>query len=171
MPITTVQSRLLSILDQLPLPQNFGILQAYISPPNPNEESYDPQAYIWSSHGNESRMTLPRAQAGNLASGGNKELTHQVDVWLVWFGENTGPTINVAFPAIIDAVMACLRNTELLDAVSITATDPVTGQQSDLLAIGETMSWDYAPVRAPTDQRYFRYDAQIVCEVVEVIQA
>jgi hypothetical protein len=171
MPINTVQSRLKSILDGLALPQNFGILQAYISPPNPNVDSYDPAAYIWGSHGNESRMTVPRAQPGNLASGGNKELIHQVSIWLVWFGKATGPTVDVAFPAIVDAVLACLRNTELLDAVTIHAVDPVTGQLSDLLNIGENMSWDYAAVRAVADQRYFRYDAEITCEVIEIIQA
>lgn len=171
MPLNTVQCRLKAILDGLPLPRDLGTINAFIAPPNPNTETRDPGCYIWGSHGNESRMTVPRAQAGNLPSGGNKELVHQVDIWLIWFGDSAESDADTAFPTVIDAVMACLRNTELLDAVSMQAVDPITGQLSDLLNIGENMSWEYAPVRATADERYLRYDAQIVCEVVEVIQA
>lgn len=171
MPLNTIQLRLKSILTELPLPRDLGLLEAFIAPPNPNTEARDPAAYIWGSHGNEKRLTVPRAQAGNLASGGDKELVHQVDIWLVWFGQADVPDADSQFPTVIDAVMACLRNTQLLDAASIQAVDPITGQLSDLLNIGENMSWDYAPVRATADERYLRYDAQIVCEVVEVIQA
>lgn len=163
--------RLKSILDGLLLPRDLGVIEAFISPPNPNTDATNPCAYVWGSHGDEQRMTVPRAQPGNLASGGNKTLTHQVDIWLVWFGSATDPERDAAFPAVIDAVMACLRNTMLLDAVTIQAVDPWTGGVSDLLNIGENMSWDYAPVRATADQRYFRYDAQITCEVIEIIQA
>jgi hypothetical protein len=175
MPLNTVQLHLKSILDQLPLPGGIGILQAFIQPLVVDTDAEDPVAYIWGSHGNESRKapsgSKPRARPGNLASGGNKQLTHQVDIWLVYFESNEDPNGDSAFPSVIDAVMACLRNTELLDAVTIHAVDPVTGQLSDLLAIGEDMDWDYAGVRVTADQRMFRYDAQITCEVVEVIQA
>jgi len=171
-PINTVQQRLLSILDGLPLPRSLGVLSAFISPPNPNVDAMEPCAYIWGSRGVEERLSVPRAQPGNLSTGGDKTITHQVDIWLVWFGSSEpDDLIDQQFPSVIDAVTACLRNTELLDAVTISAVDPMTGQQSDLLAVGEHMSWEYAPVRAVADQRFFRYDAQVTCEVVEVIQA
>lgn len=171
MPLNTVQCHLKSVLENLPLPRDLGLLDAFIAPVNPNTETQPPGCYIWGSNGNESRMARPRAQPGVLTSGGNKELVHQVDVWLIWFGDPTEADADTAFPSVIDAVMACLRNTMLLDAVTIHAVDPITGQQSDLLTIGENMSWEYAPVRATADQRYLRYDALITCEVVEVIQA
>lgn len=171
MPLNTVQSHLKSILDQLPLPGDLGILKAFVTPPNPETDARDPAAYIWGSHGDEIRLTVPRAQPGNLASGGDKTLTHQVDIWLVWFGESAAPNSDTQWPAVVDAVMATLRNTKLLDEVTEYAVDPVTGQLSQLINIGENMTWDQAPVRAIADQRYFRYDAQITCEVIEIIQA
>lgn len=150
---------------------DIGLLEAFIAPPNPNTEARDPAAYIWGSRGTETRLTVPRAQPGVLASGGNKTIVHEVDIWLVWFGQADVANVDTQFPAVIDAVCACLRNTKLLDAVTIQAVDPVTGQVSDLLNIGEALNWEYAPVKVTADQRYLRYDALITCEVVEIIQA
>ncbi len=114
---------------------------------------------------------MPRAQPGNLATGGDKQIDHSVDIWLIWLGPANDPNSNTQFPAVIDTVMATLRNVKLLDAVTQYAVDPVTGQISDLLNVGESMTWDYAPVRAVADQRYLRYDALITCDVAEIIQA
>jgi hypothetical protein len=171
MPLNTVQLRLKSVLDQLPLPQDLGILQAFIQPFNPNTDGTDACAYIWGSHGDETRLSKPRALPGDLSTGGDKTIHHSVDIWLVWFGEAEDPRADSQFPAVIDAVTACLRNTTLLGPETLNAVDPITGQQSNLSAIGEDMQWNYAPVRAVADQRYLRYDAQITCQVTEVIQA
>jgi hypothetical protein len=51
------------------------------------------------------------------------------------------------------------------------AHDPINGQLSNLLNVGENMSWQQGPVRATADQRYLRYDAVITVEVIEIIQA
>lgn len=156
------------------LPAGLGTLAAFILPPNPRDDP-NPAVYIWGSHGEESRLTLPRAAHANLATGGDKQLTHRVDCWVVWFGPSQDDgTSNIAvdyqFPAVLDAVMGALRNAPLVDA-SQHITDPVTGAGSQLLAVGERMTWDYGPVRAVADQRYLRYDAGVNCEVIEVIQA
>jgi hypothetical protein len=170
MPLNTVQHYLQGVLDQLVLPLGIGTLDAYITPPNPRDNVTDPAAYIWGSHGDESRLTVPRAQHGDLASGGDKTLAHRTDVWLTWFGEADNPQVDQQFPAIVDAVLAVLRNVEMLDQTQH-AQDPVTGQLSNLLNVGENMTWEYGPVRATADQRYLRYDAQITVEVIEIIQA
>jgi len=169
MPLNTVQVYLKSVLDQMVLPQGLGALDAFITPPNPRDDP-EPAIYIWGSHADEARMTVPRAVHGNLATGGDKAITHRVDCWLTWFESSEDLNVDSNFPAILDAVLAVLRNVEMLDATQH-ATDPVTGQLSHLLNVGENMSWEYGPVRAVADQRLLRFDAQITVEVIEVIQA
>lgn len=171
MPVNTVQAYLRAALAELPLPRDAGLLEAFITPPNPNVDgALRPAAYIWGSRGNETRLSVPRALQGSLPTGGNKQIVHQVDVWLVWFGASGDDESDTEFPAVLDAVMARLRNCPLLDGQQH-EPDPVTGVLSNLLAVGETLSWEYGPVRATADQQYLRYDAQITCEVVEVIQS
>lgn len=177
MPLATVQTYLKGQLDGLNLPLGMGNLTAVIQPPADGEnltgDGSSAVAYIWSSAGDESRRnagTVPRAQHGNLASGGNKTLEHRCNIWLVWFGDQEASNVDVAFPGIIDFVMGVLRNVEMLD-VTQHAHDPINGQLSNLLNVGENMSWEYGPVRATTQQRYLRYDALINVEVIEIIQA
>jgi hypothetical protein len=167
--INTVQTFLKSVTDGMALPLGLGNIAAYIAPPNPGD-GMEPALYIWGAQGDERRMTVPRAQHGNLASGGNKQTTHTVDLWLVWFGPGDDPQADSQFPAIVDAVLALLRNLALLDDAQH-AVDPVTGQLSQLLDVGEHLTWDYAPVRAVADQRYLRYDALITADITEIIQA
>ena len=52
-----------------------------------------------------------------------------------------------------------------------TASDHDPNPISQLLNIGERMSWEYAPVRAVADQRFLRYDARLTIEIEEIIQA
>lgn len=171
MPINTAMQYVYNALYKLPLPGDIGTLDTYITPFNPNDEAKPPGAYVWGSRGNEVRLSLPRAAEGNLGSGANKEITHSLDVWLIWFGPNaTDPNADTAFPSVIDAVMARLRNVSLIDADQH-AVDPITGQESALLTVAENMSYEYGPVRAVLNQRTLRYNALVTCEIVEVIQA
>ena len=169
MPTNTIQTYLKGQLDGMVLPLDLGTLTAYIAPPNPGE-AVDPVAYIWGSHADERRAAVPRAQPGNLSTGGWKVITHRPNIWLIWFGPSDDPNADVLFPAVLDAVCGLLRNVPILDQTQH-ATDPVTGQVSDLLNVGEQMSWEYGPVRATADQRYLRYDAQITPTFEEWLQA
>lgn len=169
MPLATVQSYLKTKLDGLNLPAGLGTLTAFIEPPI-SDDGAGANLYIWGSHGDEKRLTVPRAQPSNLASGGDKEIKHMADLWLIWFGSVEDPSVDNQFPSILDAVMAVLRNVALLDDAQY-AVDPVTGQTSNLLNVGENMSWEYAPVKALEDQRYRRYDARISVEVIEIFRA
>lgn len=169
MPLNTVQHYLKGILDGVALPLNLGTLSAFIQPPNPGDGTA-PGVYIWGSRGDEQRMTVPRAQPGNLATGGEKGIQHSVDAWIIWLGPAVDALQDVLFPAVVDTIMAVLRNTPILDGTQY-CPDPVTGQLSQLLNVGERMSWEYAPVRAVADQRYLRYDARITIDIEEIIQA
>lgn len=157
------------MLDQLVLPLDLGTLTAYIAPPNPGEAA-EPAIYIWGSTADERRDSIPRAAPGDLSTGGWKVITHRVSMWLIWFGPSDDTNADVLFPAALDAVCATLRNVPILDQTQH-ASDPVTGQVSDLLNVGEQLSWEYAPVRATADQRYLRYDAQITAVIQEWFQA
>lgn len=174
MPLNTVMTYLKDTLDGLELPLDLGSLRALIAPAPLGDDGTIPAVYIWGSSGTEGRKldggTVPRAQHGNLASGGNKILEHNVSCWLVWLSPNDDPLIDVQFPAIIDTIMGRLRNVTMLDATQH-ARDPLNGQLSNLLDVGENMTWDFPTVRAVTDSQYWRWDTQITVNVVEIIQA
>lgn len=169
MPINTMQAYVRDQLDGTILPLGMGRLDAFISPPNPRDDP-TPAAYVWGSHGAERRLTLPRAQFGDLTTGGDKELTHRLSVWLVWFVSTEDAQQDIRFPGVIDAVMARLRNAPLIDGDQH-VYDPITGQASQIAKLGEDMSWEYGPVRATADQRYMRQDALLTVDIVEIIQS
>jgi len=170
MPVNTVQQYLKTVLNGQLLPNDLGTLEALITPPNPNDDAVNVTAYIWGSRADEGRRSVPRAQFGNAETGGWKVISHEVDIWLVWFGAADDPDADQQFPTIIDATTAVLRNVVLLDQTQY-AVDPVTGQKSNLLNVGENLNWEYAPVKATVDQRYLRYDARITCSLEEWFQA
>lgn len=169
MPVVTVQQYLKDRLNGLALPIGLGNLTAQVRPPAADDGT-GANAYVWGSAGDEARQTFPRAQHLELPSGGNKMLTHRTNVWLVFFADQDAPNADLQFPAIVDFVMATLRNVEMLDQTQH-AQDPITGQLSNLLNVGENMSWEQGPVRATAEQRYLRYDGLVNVEVIEIIQA
>jgi hypothetical protein len=169
-PLNSVQSYLLGLLDGLPLPGpagQSGALAAFITPPDPGNLEV-PTAYIWPVAGQESRLTTPRGSGPNVNQPGWKHIMHRVQLVLAFVGAGDDPAADTTFPAVIDAVMAALRPSP--DEVLI--TDPVSGVLSSLLlGIGEDMSYDFAVVRTLADQRYLRYDARLGITVNEYFQA
>lgn len=169
MPLNTVMQYLQTQLNGQNLPLGLGSLEAFIMP-LPANDSSNAGAYIWGSHHDEKRKALPRALNGDLSTGGLKELTWQIDVWLLWFGQFDEPQVDLQFPSIVDFVCAVLRNAPLVQAADH-AHDPVTGQSSQLLSVGENMSSTMPPPRATSDQGLWRYDAAVTVEVIEEIRA
>jgi hypothetical protein len=170
-PLVTATQWLLAVLDQLPLPGGQGTLQAFVTPPNPEEDELNAHAYIWPSSGSEARESMPRAGTpvtGNTTSGW-KTLTHQIDIWVTWFDDtDNDQTPDLSFLTITDAVMDALRTTN----DPVTRQDPVTLRYSQLYATGERMTYDVATVRGTTaDQRLLRYDSRIAARVLEDMQA
>lgn len=178
MPLASTVNYLKDYLDGLEWPfENLisppGNLQAFITPPDPNVIASAPSAYLWFNRGDESRNgakygagTVPRASYPGGPSG-TKAIEHTVPVYLVWDGGSpTDPVVNTLFPGMVDAVMAALRVAP--DPALI--TDPWTGQQTQLVDIGERISY-LTSLRALEPQRLQRLDALLELQVVEVFSA
>lgn len=172
MPIVTVQSFLLSLLDSLPLPYGMPAAQAFITPPDPYVQARIPAIYIWPADGDENRSTelggtVPRNSGPNTPSG-TKGILHQVDVYITWTGAvNAGTQSDPVFPGIVDAVMAALRYSQPNPAY---ITDPNTNLTSTVYNVGENMK--YRPgIESLKDERLLRYDCLITCSVWEIINA
>lgn len=168
MSIVTVQTHIKGLLDGLVLPGPAGVppLEAFITPPDPNEETARPAVYVWPTSGHESRRSMPRNTGPNTPAAW-KDFRPSIDVYLVWFDDNTDPYVDSAFPSVIDAVLRALRTSP--DPVK--AVDPNTGEVSWLLGVGEDMSWSNFGVTAVLDQRWTRYDALVIVPFLESIQA
>lgn len=167
MPLNSVQTYLKGVLNGLALPFGSPNLTAMITPPDPGDGML-PAVYIWGSTGEEARQTMPRAKPGLPSTGGFKVILYRVDCWLIWFGDAENANADSAFPAVIDVVTNQLRTT-LMPVLNL--VDPVTSGTSNLLAVGENIDVDYAPVHATEDQRYLCYTARVICEIKEQIQA
>jgi hypothetical protein len=170
MPVNSVQVYLQRFIDGLALPGGLPALAAYITPPDPNEATDIPTAYVWPSDGDESRNaqkggTVPRNTGPGTPSGW-KNMDHSMSVWIVYFGQDDDDQADIIFPAVVDAVMYRLRTAP--DPAE--AVDPYTQQLSWLLDIGEVMSYSI-DLRALADQRYNRYDGKLVLQITEVFQA
>lgn len=170
MPIVSTQMYILNLLDGLEMPNGNYQLQAYITPPDPLTEYYNPAAFIWPTDGNESRNgvhggAMPR-NTGVGTEAGTKPIVHMIDVYMIWFGAGDDKDADTWFPGMVDAVMWQLR-TAPDPAVAV---DPYTTINSQLIDIGENMSYRMG-VRAVGDENFNRYDALIACEITEILHA
>jgi hypothetical protein len=164
--LNAVQQHMKGLLDQLVLPLDMGILNAFITPPDPGDGT-QAAVYIWGSTGDEKRQTMPRARPNLLSTGGFKVIVHSLDLWLIWFGSAEDPSADSQFPLVIDSVTKVLRNT----LMPVDITDPDTGDLSSILAIGEDLKWDYAPVHSVEDERWLVYTARVIATIKEKLQA
>lgn len=161
MSINSIQLLVKGLLQDLPLPTTpTDTLIAICTPPTTDDRT-DPRAYIWGSIGAEKRRTFARGP-------GFKDIIHQLDIWVIWFGDATDPNADSQFPIVLEEIMNELRTT-LMPVLNL--VDPATGRTSNVDAIGEDMRWDYSPVHAIADQGIFRYDGRIVATIKEMIRA
>ena len=174
MPIASTLAYVKQILDGQSVPGEGGLLEAFVAPPDPEITQGSPHAYVWTARGDEKRSSGPRSAPPRgmtpytpAPPAGWKTQTHNLSIWVVWFDDNTDPQNDVSFPFVVDAVMNILRTTQMPIAI----TDPATGQQSQLVTLGRSMSYEYAPVRSTQSQRYQRFDAEVVAPTEEWIQA
>jgi hypothetical protein len=172
MPIVTVQSFLLSLLDGLQMPYGQNNAEAFITPPDPRIKARTVAIYIWPSDGDENRSadlggTIPRNSGYNTPSG-TKGIEHRVDIYMTWTGVlNQGKQVDPIFPGMIDAVMAALRYSQPNPAEF---TDPNTGLTSSIYNTGEIMRY-HPGLESLADERLLRYDCLITVSVWEVINA
>jgi len=152
------------------LPSPPGALQAYVTSPIVNITASAPQAYIWFARGTENRDsakygagTVPRANYQGGPSG-TKAVEHQIAIYVAWPISPSDPNMATVFPGILDAIRAALRTST--DPALI--TDPWTGEQSWLVDVGETITYEM-DLWALIEQRLEHWDALFTVPVVEVI--
>ena len=171
MPLVSVQSFFLSILDGLPMPYGKPDAKAYITPPDPRVRAKIPAIYIWPSDGDENRSpelggTVPRNTGPNTASG-TKGIMHRIDIYLTWFSTGSGKQQDPVFPAMLDAVMYALR---FSTPMPVQMTDPNSGLVSEIYNIGEQMTYRTG-IESTADEREKRYDALITVNTWEIFRA
>lgn len=169
MPISSVIAYVAKVLDGLPMPENCPPMAAEVIPPDPNEETDVPTAYVWPQKFGEDRdpkkggRSMPR-NTGPGTFSGVKVITHDVYIYIVWMGANDDPL----FTGIVDAAMFALRTCNPMPTV---VTDPylpvLVTQIND---VGEVQNGEIY-VRALADQAYNRYDCLLIVPVVEEISA
>ena len=161
MPLNSVQKMCKSLIDGLVFPDYQEPLVVYIAPPSPGD-LLGPTCYIWGSTWHVKRQTAPRPVAF-------MAFQWLVDMWLLVPDSADYPNADSAFPIIIDTITRVLRTTK----IPIMLEDPDTGEETQIVAIGETMDGDYAPVHALGDentQGWVLYQAHITCTVEERVQ-
>lgn len=163
-----------SLLDGMSVPGDSGRLEAFIKPPDPETEQRTPHAYVWSARGDERRSSGPRSAAPSGAPqyvpampAGWKYMQHSLEIYLVWFDDQTDAQADSTFPFLVDAVMNALRTTKM----PVPIVDPSTGLNTQIVDLGRSMTYEYSPLKATAAQRIDRFDAMILAPVQEWIQA
>ena len=171
MGIVSVQSFLLSLLDELPMPYGQASAKAFVTPPDPRVQTSIPAIYIWPADGDENRSaelggTIPR-NTGPGTSSGTKGILHRTDIYITWTSGGSGTQQDPIFPGMVDAVMFALRFSQ---PNPVYITDPNTNLTSTIYNTGETMTYRMG-IESLADQRRKRYDALVNVSIWEIFQA
>jgi hypothetical protein len=171
MPLVSVQSFLLSLLEDLPMPYGLPSAKAFITPPDPRIQTSVPAIYIWPSDGDENRSpdvggTIPRNTGPGTASG-TKGILHRFDIYITWTSGGSGTQQDPLFPSMVDAILFALRFSQPNPAY---ITDPNTNLTSTIYNTGEQMTYRTG-IESLADQRRKRYDAIINVSVWEIFNA
>lgn len=171
MSIVAVQSFLLSLLDDLPMPYGIANATAFITPPDPRIQTSIPAIYIWPADGDENRSTelggtIPR-NSGPGTPSGTKGILHRTDIYLTWTSGGSGTQQDPIFPGMVDAIMFALRFSQ---PNPVYITDPNTNLTSTIYNTGEQMTYRTG-IESLADQRRKRYDALVNVSIWEIFNA
>jgi hypothetical protein len=177
MPLSSVQQYVQKTINGITIPGQTLPLVAYITPPVMDKVSGPPKAYVWGGQCAISRRTMPRGL-------GFKRLEWLIDIYLNYEtnpnrqGPGAAP-LDEQFPLIVDAVMLALWTAKMtihidqqgneIPPAEAAALPPTATSQ--ILSIGEVMSIDYPPERAPATLRMLWYSMLLRCRVEEDVQA
>ncbi len=183
MSTVAVMSYCKSVLDGLVIPAGAGTgpLIAYIVPPDPDDNpNGQPCCSIWDTAGDESRLAASRQtvalanpspvvidQAAPEPGAGRKIQWHELSFYLWYPMADEETAEDIAFPAVIDAVMTALRTTP--DPVVL--KDPLTGAISQLAGLGENMRRQMSPPLALSPQRWEKFVGLITSKALEEFDA
>lgn len=101
--------------------------------PNPVVPLGGPFAAVWCEHGGAKQGSFPRTQAFQV-------FQWQIDVYLHYettANVNIRPGVDQEFPLISSAVIKAFH----ADPINVMITDPTTGEESQLNAIGDDVKW------------------------------
>ena len=171
MPLNSTLQYYKSLLDQLAMPGGAPPMNAYITPPVPDEAADGaPRCYIWTPDFDESRNpekggSVPRALTKGGFSG-FKPIEHEIHLYVVWDQAADDPQADSWFPGMVDAIMWTLRVSTNPAVVS----DSYDGTTTQIIDVGEQMRGQIT-VRALDTERYLRYDCLLVCPTMELLQS
>jgi hypothetical protein len=135
--LNSIQHFVKGVLDGLATPLT-SPLQAVIMPPQLADVAGSPIAYIWGGRLATARQTAPRPF-------GQQKLTWDISVAVTQVYDQDDETLESAFPLVLDTIMARMM-TAPLQHTGVWLTDPVTQNQTQLMAIGERYTSDYTGV-------------------------
>ena len=167
--LTSIQWWMKGLLDQLQNPM-LDPLEAVIQPPVLADIADHPYAFIWAGRAHEARQTAPRAvrqSSGAVNPGGYQKMNWKTDVRLYTVMNQDDPNIELAFPALIDVTVRWLNTTQIPTII----TDPVTGQESQILTMGEILDLDYATsvTTSAEGQGIIRFGCDLVVTIEEKV--
>lgn len=158
MPLNSVQQYVKGLLDGIEVPGQEQPLVCYVTPPVLEKPS-GPRAYVWGGKVTRDRQTMPRGP-------GFAKFSWIIDIWLISLLNPQADGVDEIFPLVVDAVTNTLATTTM----PIVITDPTTGQESQIQAIGESWDLDYPPEHTPATSRMLWYACHIGMDVLEVVQ-
>ena len=163
MPLNSIQQFTKTIIDGMAIPGSTVPLKAQVTPPVLQNVS-SPMAFVWGGSMSGKRTAGPR---GTPDKAGYKELTWDIDVWLILLTNPNNSLVDQQFPLVVDAVMAAFWATEM----PTWTVDSTTGLRTQVRSIGEQFRLEYSPVHTPQTQRMLFYDARLTLSVFEAVQA
>jgi hypothetical protein len=167
MGINAVMGYVKSVLDGLEIPGEVGPLACFIVPPDPDvNENGTPRASVWSADGDVSRLSGPRQLPDEPGTAGWKDQWHNLAIFLWYPMSDEEPDEDSAFPGVVDAVMYALATVPNPAII----TDPLTGVQTQLVGLGESMTWLMPPPMALAAQRWEKWACQITGRTLEQIR-
>lgn len=131
--------------------------QAWVLPPPITQPARNPQIYIWGGQLDENRMTLPRFR-------GQKRVGHTFSMWIQWVSSNSDKNVQM-FPVFLDSIRAFLRSLP----IPAQLTDPITGEVSTLLNVGERILQEYGTPMPLADQRLLLHSAALRVVAAEIL--
>lgn len=170
MPITAAMTFVQSLLQGLAPPGDTGIAAPIDAMITPLEPDVNPDGiariYVWPASGPEKRVAQPRNR-GPGTPAAVKQIMHELQIFMVWMDDPDDENADINFPLLIDFVMDTLRTSPN----PTLWTDPATSTRSQMVNLGEVMSYDFVPPRTLEPDGYRRYDARIRCNLLELFSA
>jgi hypothetical protein len=156
------------IVSGLAMPEGVpGPMKARITPPV-QEKVKAPVAYVWGGTADASR------QAGSRGPGFMK-WPWTMSIWLVYMDTPTDAFENEPFPRVIDTVIWAFLKAPMMVFVSeqgqVVGPNQVNETDTQVQKIGERIRLQYPPERMVASQRQVWYTAQLLVDILEVVQA